>query len=66
MRLLIKGYFIGGISTNGLRLNDWDGVQVVEVDGRVVFESSTDNRIAGPLDFDEIGDLRNAVFPCDL
>ena len=66
MRLLKKGYFVGGVSANGLRLNNGDGVQVIEVDSGVAFEPSADNRIAGPLDFDEIGDPRNAVFPGDF
>ena len=66
MRLLKKGHFVGGISANGLRLNNGDSVQVVEVDGRVVFEPPADDRIAGPLDFDEVDNPRNAVFPCDF
>ena len=66
VRLLIKGYLVGGVSADWLRLNDGDGVQVVEVDGGVIFKPPADKRIAGPFDFDEVGDTCNTVFPCDF
>ena len=66
VRLLIKGYLVGGIGADWLRLRDGYRVQVVEIDGGVVFELPTDNRVAGPLDFDEIRNARHAVFSGDL
>ena len=55
-----------GVGTNGLGKTNGDGMKKVEIDGGVTFELATDNRVVGPLDFDEVGDALTPIFFGDL
>ena len=51
-----------GVGANGLGETDGDGMKKVEVDRGVILELATNNRVVGPLDFDEIGNALAPVF----
>ena len=51
-----------GVGTDGLGETDGDGMKKVEVDGGVTFELAADDRVVGPLDFDEIGNTFAPIF----
>ena len=66
VRLLKEGYLVGGVSADRLGLGDGDRMEVIEVDGGVIFEPPADKGITRPLDLNEVGDSRYAVFSCDF
>ena len=66
MVLLEELDFTLGVSTDGLRETDGDGMKEVEINGGVPLKLATDDRVIGPLNFDKFGNAFASIFFGDL
>ena len=55
-----------GISTDGLREPNGDGVKKIKVNGRVPLKLPTNDRVITPLDFDKVGNALAPIFSGDF
>ena len=55
-----------GVGADGLGKTDWNGVKEVKINRGVALQLATNDRVIGPLDFDEIGDTLAPIFLGDF